>query len=175
MDPEHKLKKKLKKKLKNSSKKLKTQAKNSKSRHFLKRCLPEMRSKRKPALRTKQNKIALYVVTIPGMPTEQDHGTVEWRQAPSSAWLDLQGKRFLQVFRHRLPHHRPETRFKEGQSELRRHRRRLQLRQPQRHKVLSLLSFVRLLFLWDLGPRFLVVAVTSAEPELTVWSYLNTF
>ena len=26
----------------------KTQAKNSKSRHFLKRCLPEMRPKRKP-------------------------------------------------------------------------------------------------------------------------------
>ena len=50
MDPEHKLKKKLKKKLKNSSKKIKTQAKNSKSRHFLKRCLPEMRSKRKPVL-----------------------------------------------------------------------------------------------------------------------------
>ena len=50
MDPEHKLKKKLKKRLKNSSKKLKTQAKNSKSRHFLKRCLPEMRPKRKPAL-----------------------------------------------------------------------------------------------------------------------------
>ena len=48
MDPEHKLKKKLK----NSSKKLKTQAKNSKSRHFLKRCLPEMRPKRKPALIT---------------------------------------------------------------------------------------------------------------------------
>ena len=47
MDPEHKLKKKLK----NSSKKLKTQAKNSKSRHFLNRCLPEMRSKRKPELR----------------------------------------------------------------------------------------------------------------------------
>ena len=46
MDPEHKLKKKLK----NSSKKLKTQAKNSKSRHFLKRCLPEMRPKRKPVL-----------------------------------------------------------------------------------------------------------------------------
>ena len=50
MDPEHKLKKKLKKKLKNSSIKLKTQAKNSKSRHFLDRCLPEMRSKRKPGL-----------------------------------------------------------------------------------------------------------------------------
>ena len=38
------------KKLKNSRKKLKTQAKNSKSRHFLDRCMPEMRSKRKPAL-----------------------------------------------------------------------------------------------------------------------------
>ena len=38
------------KKLKNSRKKLKTQAKNSKSRHFLKRCLPEMRPKRKPGV-----------------------------------------------------------------------------------------------------------------------------
>ena len=47
MDPEHKLKKKLK----NSSKKLKIQAKNSKSRHFLKRCLPEMRPKRKPVIK----------------------------------------------------------------------------------------------------------------------------
>ena len=54
MDPEHKLKKKLKKKLKNSSKKLKTQAKNSKSRHFLDRCMPEMRSKRKPDLESKE-------------------------------------------------------------------------------------------------------------------------
>ena len=50
MDPEHKLKKKLK----NSSKKLKTQAKNSKSRHFLDRCMPEMRSKRKPDLESKE-------------------------------------------------------------------------------------------------------------------------
>ena len=58
MDPEHKLKKKLK----NSSKKLKTQAKNSKSRHFLKRCLPEMRPKRKPVLKTHQHDIERIVV-----------------------------------------------------------------------------------------------------------------
>ena len=43
------------KKLKNSRKKLKTQAKNSKSRHFLKRRLPEMRSKRKPVLFTRSD------------------------------------------------------------------------------------------------------------------------
>ena len=53
MDPEHKLKKKLK----NSSKKLKTQAKNSKSRHFLNRRLPEMRSKRKPGVASTQERL----------------------------------------------------------------------------------------------------------------------
>ena len=52
MDTEHKLKKKLKKKTEKLKKKLKTQAKNSKKWLFLKHCLPEMRSKRKPELRT---------------------------------------------------------------------------------------------------------------------------
>ena len=39
---------KLKKNLQNSRKKLKTQGENSKSRHFLKRRVPEKRPKRKP-------------------------------------------------------------------------------------------------------------------------------